>query len=52
MASYLDFESLKEEKLTAKDRREVDDTDFGIPSQRRYPMPDKNHLMQAFNLQY
>jgi len=47
MASYLNFESLKEEKLSAKDRREVDDSDFGIPSQRRYPMPDKTHVLAA-----
>lgn len=47
MASYLDFESLKEEKLSAKDRREIDDSDFGIPSQRRFPMPDKSHVLAA-----
>jgi len=47
MPSYLDFSSLNEAKLSAADRREVDDSDFGIPSQRRYPMPDKPHVLAA-----
>lgn len=47
MPSYLDFSSLNEAKLSAADRREVDDGDFGIPSQRRYPMPDKAHVLAA-----
>lgn len=50
MPSYLDFSSLKEEKLTAAERKEVDDGDFGIPSQRRYPMPDKAHVLAAIRL--
>lgn len=41
------FKFLKEDKLSTKDRREIAESDFGIPSQRKYPMPDKSHLMQA-----
>lgn len=47
MPSYLDFSHLNEAKLSAADRKGVDDEDFGIPSQRRYPMPDKPHVLAA-----
>ena len=47
MATYLNFKSLQEAKLTAKDRKEIDESDFGVPSLRKYPMPDKNHTISA-----
>lgn len=50
MAAYINFKSLQEAKLTAKDRREIDESDFGIPSLRKYPMPDKSHVLSAIKL--
>ena len=47
MPSYLDFSNLNEAKLSAADRKGIADSDFGIPSQRRYPMPDKAHVLSA-----
>ena len=45
--SFEDRSFLNEEKLTAADRKEISGSDFGIPSQRRYPMPDKSHVLAA-----
>ena len=39
-----------EEALTAKDRNALPDEAFGIPSQRRYPLHDKAHVMQAIRM--
>lgn len=50
MASYLKFSYLQEAKLSAADRREVDESDFGIPSLRKYPMPDKSHVLSAIRM--
>ena len=40
-------EYIFEEALSSKDRKELPDSDFGLPSQRRYPMPDKSHVLSA-----
>ena len=46
--SYFKFNSpIMEAKLTAKDRRELPDEDYGIPSLKKYPMPDRNHTLLA-----
>jgi hypothetical protein len=34
-------------KLTAKKRDDLPKKDFGEPSKRAYPMPDKNHARVA-----
>lgn len=34
-------------KLTAKQRRGLSSAQFGMPEQRRFPMPDKNHARFA-----
>lgn len=34
-------------KLTTKARKKIPDVKFGIPSERKYPMPDKNHAANA-----
>ena len=34
-------------KLSAKDREKLPDDVFGLPKERRYPMPDKSHLYAA-----
>ena len=40
-------EYIFEETLSSKDRNELKDSDFGLPSQRRYPMPDESHVLAA-----
>lgn len=34
-------------KLTAKQRKKLPKSDFGMPKQRKYPMPDKSHAANA-----
>lgn len=34
-----------EDKLSAKER-----TDFGLPRERKYPMPDKAHVLAAIRM--
>jgi uncharacterized coiled-coil protein SlyX len=34
-------------KLTAKTRNKIPKSEFGIPSERKYPMPDKSHAANA-----
>lgn len=50
MAAYLNFTSLQEAKLTVKDRRKIDDSEFGIPSLRKYPLHDRAHILSAIKL--
>ena len=38
---------LNEDKLTAKERKALPDSAFGIPSQRRFPIHDRAHLMAS-----
>lgn len=41
---YLKF---TEATLTAEDRRNIPDEDYGIPSLKKYPMPDESHVRAA-----
>jgi hypothetical protein len=41
---------LNEDKLKAKDRNKLPDSEFGIPSQRRYPLHDKAHVLAAVRM--
>ena len=34
-------------KLTTKKRKSLPKSDFGLPGDRRYPMPDKAHAANA-----
>ncbi len=34
-------------KLTSKSRNKLPKSDFGMPGERKYPMPDKNHAVAA-----
>lgn len=34
-------------KLSAEERRELKDSDFGIPETREFPMPDAAHVRAA-----
>ena len=34
-------------KLTAKKRKKIPKSKFGLPGSRKYPMPDKSHAANA-----
>ncbi len=34
-------------KLTAEKRNKIAKSDFGLPGERKYPMPDKSHAANA-----
>jgi hypothetical protein len=34
-------------KLTSKKRSKLSDSEFGLPSERKYPMPNKAHAVNA-----
>lgn len=34
-------------KLTTKQRKKIPKKEFGLPSERKYPMPDKSHAINA-----
>lgn len=34
-------------KLTAKKRNKIPSSEFGLPGERKYPMPDKAHAANA-----
>lgn len=42
--------SLTEANLSSKERNELKDSDFGIPSKRKYPMPDAAHVKAAIRM--
>ena len=44
------FVSIDEDKLISKERNSLDDSVFGIPSQRRYPLNDKAHVLAAIRM--
>ncbi len=41
------IETLHSNKLNAKERRALKDTDFGLPKEREFPMPDAAHVHAA-----
>ena len=34
-------------KLTSKQRNKIKSSDFGMPGEKKYPMPDKSHAANA-----
>ena len=44
------YEYMVEGKLSAKDRKKIADKDYGIPSKRKYPMPDESHVRSAIQM--
>ena len=44
------FATINEEKLVAKERNSLDDSTFGIPSQRRYPLNDRSHILAGIRM--
>jgi len=41
---------LLEEPLSTKDRNALPDNSFGLPSQRKFPLNDKDHVLQAIKM--
>ncbi len=41
---------LNESKLSSKDRNKLEDNEFGIPEDRKFPLNDKNHVEQAIRM--
>ena len=50
MAYFKSFTSFTEAKLHAKERNQLPDSEFGLPSQRRYPLHDRAHILSAVRL--
>jgi hypothetical protein len=44
---YITFTNLNEEKLSSKERNQLPDEAFGIPSLRKFPIHDKSHVMDC-----
>ena len=44
------YSYMVEGKLSAKDRKKIADKDYGIPSKRKYPMPDESHVRSAIQM--
>lgn len=44
------FVSINESKLPSKERNNFDDSVFGIPSLRKYPLNDKAHVLAAIRM--
>lgn len=50
---YENYESaiyIREAKLSSADRAKIKDSDYGIPSKRKYPMPDESHVRSAIQM--
>ena len=47
MAYFKSFTNFNEAKLYAKERNQLPDSKFGLPSQRRYPLHDRAHILSA-----
>ena len=41
---------ISESAMSSKERNSLDDDEFGIPSQRKYPLNDKKHVEQAIKM--
>ncbi len=47
---YITFTNLNEEKLRAKERNQLPDDVFGIPSLRKYPLDTEERVRSAIKL--
>ena len=47
---YFGTVPFKEAKLSAADRANLKDSDYGIPSKKKYPMPDESHVRSAIQM--
>lgn len=50
MFRFRDIYLLTEEKLSTKERNKIDNSEFGLPKQRRYPLNDRAHVMAAIRM--
>lgn len=41
------MEKMRNDKLSTAERRNLPDSDFGLPDQREFPMPDAAHVRAA-----
>ena len=48
--SAISYEYMVEGKLSTKERKNIKDSDYGIPSKRKYPMPDESHVRSAIQM--
>jgi len=46
----LDEDVSLEAKINTEERKQLDESEFGLPSQRKYPLHDKPHVMQAIRM--
>lgn len=47
---YKEYGASRIDEMTSKERNELEDDDFGIPSIRKYPLHDKKHVEQAIKM--
>ena len=47
---YFGTVPFREAKLSSKDRAKLKDSDYGIPSKKKYPMPDESHVRSAIQM--
>jgi len=50
MAYFKSFTNFNEAKLHTKERNQLSDSEFGLPSQRRYPLHDRAHVLAAIRM--
>ena len=48
--SYMTFNTLLEEKLSTKERNQLPDSEFGIPSLRKFPLQSREQCLVAIKL--
>lgn len=41
---------INDSRLSSSDRKDLPDSVFGLPEKRKYPMPDKKHVLSAIKL--
>lgn len=46
----LSMDYMVEGKLSSEQRKNIKDSDYGLPSQRKYPMPDAKHVRSAVQM--
>lgn len=46
-SSFISGMASMEASLTAKERKEIPNKEYGLPKKRKYPMPDKKHVRAA-----
>ena len=48
--AILSEEALLEGNLTADQRKNLSDSDYGLPAKKKYPMPDRDHVKAAIRM--